>query len=105
MLWRENDRFRSIHRVFLLISAIAVSNALWLRSAQTAKGASWMIFPAGRSSIGREHGVDDYAADRDVEPNRESESGQTPVREKATTEREKKRGRLGSRLKIQENVL
>ena len=42
------------------------------------------------SSIGREHDVDDYAADRDVEPNRESESGQTPVRGKATTEREKK---------------
>src|SRR5260370_40054359 len=42
------------------------------------------------SSIGREHGVDDYAADRDVEPNRESKSGQTPVRGKATTEREKK---------------
>src|SRR5271157_3595017 len=42
------------------------------------------------SSIGREHGVDDYAADRDVEPNRESESGQTPVRGKATTERENK---------------
>src|SRR3984893_5715677 len=42
------------------------------------------------SSIGREHGVYNYAADRDVEPNRESESGQTPVRGKATTEREKK---------------
>ena len=42
------------------------------------------------SSIGREHGVDDHATDRDVEPNRESESGQTPVRWKATTEREKK---------------
>src|SRR3984893_17057368 len=42
------------------------------------------------SSIGREHGVNNYAADRDVEPNRESESGQTPVRGKATTEREKK---------------
>src|SRR5260370_27992903 len=42
------------------------------------------------SSIGREHGVDDYAGDRDVEPNRESESGQTPMCWKATTEREKK---------------
>ena len=42
------------------------------------------------SSIGREHGVDDHATDRDVEPNRESESGQTPVRGKATTQREKK---------------
>jgi hypothetical protein len=42
------------------------------------------------SSIGREHGVDDDAADRDVEPDRESESGQAPVRGKATAEREKK---------------
>jgi len=42
------------------------------------------------SSIGREHGVDGDSTDRDVEPNRESESGQTPVRGKATTEREKK---------------
>ncbi len=48
---------------------------------------------AGRpvaSTTGREHGVDDDAADRDVEPNRESESGQAPVRGKATAEREKK---------------
>src|ERR1700737_3237392 len=48
---------------------------------------------AGRSvasTIGREHSVDDDAADRDVEPNREGESGQAPVRKKATAEREKK---------------
>jgi hypothetical protein len=31
--------------VFRLISAIAVSNALWRKFAQTCKGASWMIFP------------------------------------------------------------
>jgi hypothetical protein len=42
------------------------------------------------SSIGGEHGVDNDAADRDVEPNRKSESGQPPVRGKATAEREKK---------------
>ncbi len=42
------------------------------------------------SSIGRQHGVDDDASDRDIEPNRESESGQAPVRGKATAEREKK---------------
>src|SRR5271157_3995516 len=42
------------------------------------------------STIGCEHGVDYDAGDRDVEPNRESESGQTPVRGKATAEREKK---------------
>jgi hypothetical protein len=42
------------------------------------------------SSIGREHGVDDDAADRDIEPNRKRESGQAPVRGKATAEREEK---------------
>lgn len=42
------------------------------------------------SAIGCEHGVDDDAGDRDVEPNRESESGQAAVRGKATAEREKK---------------
>ena len=42
------------------------------------------------SSIAREHGVDDDTANRDVEPNRESESGQAPVRGKTTAEREKK---------------
>jgi hypothetical protein len=42
------------------------------------------------SSIGREHGVDDDAGDRDVEPNWKSESGQAPVRGKATAEREEK---------------
>src|SRR4029077_512144 len=42
------------------------------------------------SSIGREHGVDGDTTDRDVEPNRESESGQTPVRGKTAAEREKK---------------
>jgi hypothetical protein len=42
------------------------------------------------SSIGREHGVDDDPADRDIEPYRESESGHAPVRGKATAEREKK---------------
>ena len=44
----------------------------------------------GASAKGREHGVDDDAGDRDVRPNRESESGLTPVRVKATTERKKK---------------
>ena len=42
------------------------------------------------SSIGREHGVDDDAGDRDVEPNRKSESGQAPVRGKAAAERKEK---------------
>ena len=32
--------------VFLLISAIATSKALWRKFAQTGKGASWMTFPA-----------------------------------------------------------
>src|SRR4029077_15800941 len=45
---------------------------------------------AVRSSIGREHGVDDDAGDRDVEPNRKSESGQAPVRGKAAAERKEK---------------
>jgi hypothetical protein len=42
------------------------------------------------SSVGREHGVDDDPADRDVEPNWKSESGQAPMRGKAAAEREEK---------------
>jgi hypothetical protein len=43
------------------------------------------------STIGREHGVDNYTGHGDVEPNRESPSGQASVRGKTTAEREKKR--------------
>jgi hypothetical protein len=41
----SNDSSSMFRLVFLLISAIAVFNALWRRFAQTPKGASWMIFP------------------------------------------------------------
>lgn len=43
---RTSDSSSIFRSVFRLISAIAVSTALWRKFAQTAKGAFWMIFPS-----------------------------------------------------------
>jgi hypothetical protein len=43
---RASDSIAMLMSVFLVISAIAISNALCRKFAQTGNGASWMIFPS-----------------------------------------------------------
>jgi hypothetical protein len=42
----SSDWIATFKSVFRLISAMAVSNALWRKFAQIGSGASWMIFPS-----------------------------------------------------------